>query len=324
LFEDVLALCESKRTFLISGHLRPDGDCLGTEVALYHFLKGMGKDVRILNADRVERCYDFLERHTPFEVHSKGGELPGHEVHCLVDCSTLSRLGSVGEAAAGVEGVTRLVVDHHIGADRGDGDLLLFDVAAPSAGSLVYDLHRKAGAPISMPAAEGIFVSLAADTGWFRYSNTDDATFAIAADLVARGLKPHELYDALYRRRQRESIPILTEALSGASFELEGRIAVCLLDKELMRRVDGCDFQTDEILEQLRSIEGVEIVLLLKELLDGRIKMSLRSTGARDVDRLARRFGGGGHAKAAGAELEGPLVRARDAAIEALVEEFGV
>lgn len=318
MFEPFLELVEKHQRFLISGHENPDGDCVGTQVALYHFLEVMNKDVLILNSHRPEPSLDFLERHTPFQVHRPGEPLPEHEVHVLTDCSTLDRLGSVGQKARDLTGVVRVVVDHHVDGDQGDGDVLLWDVDACSSGTLIYDLYRKSGAPLSAAAAEGIFVTIVADSGWFRHSNTSDEAFAICADLVARGVRPHAVYNAIHRRKRPESVGLMAEGLRLAGFEADGRIAVLGLPLEIMGRVDRYDFNTDDLLEPLRSVEGVDVVLLLKEREDGSVKISLRSSDRIDVDGVARGFGGGGHRKAAGAEVAGSLDEVRSQVLDKL------
>lgn len=323
MFGSVLEFIDQQDSFLISGHVNPDGDCLGTEVALYHFLKAMGKKVEILNADRRDPSFDFFDRHTPMGVHESGTPLPEHDVHCLVDCHQLSRLGSVGKAAARLEGITRMVVDHHVGADSGDGEVLLWDLSAPSAGCLIYDLYQISGVPISEAAAEGVFVSIVADTGWFKYSNTNSASLAIAADLVAAGVKPHHVYHALYQRNPRTALAVKSEGLGKIRFEAEGRLAWLALDKEYMRKVEASEFNTDSLLDAMREVNGVEMVAMMKEKATGRVKISLRGTDHQDVDKIANRFGGGGHHKAAGAEQPGPMADVRRSLLAACLEQLG-
>lgn len=324
MFEQVRQLIDEKHRFLISGHVSPDGDCIGTQCALFHLLRDMGKDVTILNADAPEAVLDFLEAHTPFGVFRAGDELPEHDVHILTDCSTLARTGSVGAAARELEGVTRVVVDHHVGSDQGDGDLLLWDVTAPSAGSVVHGFYRELGAPISKAAAEGIFVSIVADTGWFRYSNTSREAFGIACELIDAGLEPHRIYDAIHRRNPASSVSLLADGLARAKFEADGKIAVLALDAEYCAKVRQEKFNTDALLDPLRSVDGVDVVALLKVIPDGKVKISLRANERAEVDGIARGFGGGGHKKAAGAALEGPLGAARERLVTAIAGELGV
>ncbi len=323
MFGNVLEFIDQHDSFLISGHVNPDGDCLGTEVALYHFLQGMGKKVEILNADARDPSFDFFDRHTPLGVHEAGTPLPDHQVHCLVDCHELSRLGSVGKAAAKMENVTRMVVDHHVGADCGDGEVLLWDLKAPSAGCLIYELYQHCGAQISEAAAEGVFVSIVSDTGWFKYSNTNSESLAIAADLVAAGVKPHHIYHALYQRNPPEILPVKSEGIGKIRFEAQGRLAWLALDKDYMRRVETSEFNTDGLLDVMREVKGVEIVVMMKEKATGRVKISLRGSNLQDVDKIANRFGGGGHHKASGAEQPGPMAKVRKELLQACLEQLG-
>ncbi|PIE24344.1 MAG: hypothetical protein CSA62_03420 [Planctomycetota bacterium] len=319
-FEDVIHSIENTESFLLSGHERPDGDCIGAEVALYHLLRSMGKQVQILNADPVERGLRFLEKHTPIGVYEAGSELPPHDLHFLLDCHELRRLGSVGKAAAELQGVPRIVIDHHVGAERGDGDLALCDSSAASTGTIIYELYRKIGAPMLQPAAEAIFVTIVADTGWFRYSNTDENALAIAADLVANGVRPHEIYQHLHHGKSRENASLLSAGLALSYFAEDGRVAVLPLPRSYMARAGRHEFNTDTLLDALREIEAVDVVLMLKEIGEDRVKLSLRASEVVDVDGVARALGGGGHRKAAGATIEGPLKAATEQVLGMLHE----
>jgi phosphoesterase RecJ-like protein len=315
-FDEVIAKIDASESFLLTGHERPDGDCLGAQVALFHLLDSMGKKVTILNADPPDANLRFLERHTPFGVHEKKAELPDHDVHFLLDCHEIGRCGSVGEMIATSElgeRALRIVVDHHVGADKGDGDLTLWDVQAPSTGAVIYELFRKIGAPMMPAAAEGIFVTLVSDTGWFRYSNTDENALAIAADLVGLGVRPHEIYQALHHGKPQESVGLLSAGLGLSYFAEAGRIAVLPLPRNYMLRAAKHDFNTDSLLDSLREVRDVDVVVMLKEIDERRVKLSLRASERVDVDGLARSLGGGGHRKASGATGRG-AARCRDGA----------
>ncbi|MFN9275755.1 MAG: DHH family phosphoesterase, partial [Planctomycetota bacterium] len=168
-------------------------------------------------------------------------------------------------------------------------------------------------------AAEGVFLSLVADTGWFRHSNTDAEVFALASELVAAGVDGSRVHDALYRRNHPDSAALLAEALARHRLRLDGKLAIACLDKVLMERAGRADFDTDAVLDPLRSIDGVEVVALLKERFDGAVKCSLRARGDVDVQAIVAAFGGGGHKKAAGATLRMPRAAA-EGAIEAAVQ----
>jgi phosphoesterase RecJ-like protein len=316
---ELLNLIRTKHSFLLTGHENPDGDCLGAQVALFHLLRALQKDVRIVNPDPIDRMHDFLMRNTPFGHARAGDPLPEVEVVVLLDCAQLSRVGPLGARLAAT-GATIAVVDHHVGSEHGDGAVAYVDARAPATGAMVRRLYCALDVPLSPAAAEGVFLSLVADTGWFRHSNTDPEVLAMAAELVQAGVEPSELYDRLYRRMHRDSAGILAEALLRHRLLLGGRLAIAALDGGLMERAANAGFDTDLVLDPLRSLEGVEVVALLKERFDGTVKLSLRARRDVDVQRVAASFGGGGHKKAAGATVTMSLAEA-GAAVEARVRE---
>lgn len=308
-----------RQRFLLTGHENPDGDCLGAQVALYHLLVALGQQVAIVNPDPVGKSYDFLLRHTPFG-HARADEpLPEFDAVVLLDCSQLSRVGVLGQRLQ-QRRPTIAVIDHHVGSDQGDGSICYVDAKAAATGALVRRLYRELGVPLGAAAAEGVFLSLVADTGWFRYSNADAEVFAMAGELVAAGVDGSRIYDAMYRRNHPDAVGVLADALARHRLRLGGRLAMAALDKALMERATRADFDTDGVLDPLRSLEGVEVVALLKERFDGAVKASLRARGDVDVQAIVAQFGGGGHKKAAGATMRMPLAQA-EAAIEQAVQQ---
>lgn len=307
-------LITNNQRFLLSGHENPDGDCLGAEVALFHLLRRLGKEPVIVNPDPIGRSFDFLRRHTQFE-HNRGDQpLPDFDVAVLLDCSTLSRLGALGRRL-GESGKPIVVIDHHVGSEDGDGTACYVDATAAATGALVRRLWREFEQPIDVIAAEGVFLSLVSDTGWFRYANADAEVFAQASELVTVGVDVGALYDNLFRRRHPESASVLIAALQRHTFHCDGRLAVVALDKSIMERAVRVDFDTDSVMEPLRSIDGIEVVALLKERFDGSVKLSLRARADVDVQRICTAWGGGGHKKASGATLHMSLGEADSAVV---------
>lgn len=315
-FHDFL---RTRQRLLLTGHENPDGDCLGAQVALYHLLVALGKQPVILNPDPIGRSYDFLLRHTPFDHARPDGPLPPFDGIVLLDCAQLSRTGPLGRRLR-ESGMPIGVIDHHIGSDRGDGSVSYVDPTAAATGALVRRLFRELRVPLGPAAAEGVFLSLIADTGWFRYSNADAEVFAMAGELVGAGVDASLVYDSLYRRNHPESVALLAQALAGNRFLLGGRLAMVALDQAWMERAAKADFDSDAVLDPLRSIDGIEVVALLKERFDGTVKASLRSRRDVDVQSVVAAFGGGGHKKAAGATLSMSMAAAA-AAIEAGVKQ---
>jgi bifunctional oligoribonuclease and PAP phosphatase NrnA len=313
-FHDFL---RTPQRFLLTGHENPDGDCLGAQVALWHLLRALGQDAHIVNPDPIGKSHDFLLRHTPF-AHARTDEpLPEFDAVVLLDCAQLSRVGVLGQRLAQRQ-PTIAVIDHHVGSNRGDGRICYVDPTAAATGALVRRLWRELDVPLTAPAAEGVFLSLVADTGWFRYSNADAEVFAMASELVAAGVDGSRIYDALYRRAHPDSAGVLADALARHQLRLQGKLALVSLDKVLMERAARADFDTDAVLDPLRSLDGVEVVALLKERFDGTVKVSMRSRADVDVQAIVAQFGGGGHKKAAGATMKLTLAAA-ESAIEAAV-----
>jgi len=313
-----LDLLRSGRRFLLCGHVRPDGDCLGAQAALSRVLVAMGKEVWIVNADAAEPRYDYLARDVRFGVYS-GGDLPRHDVSVLLDFCELSRTGSM-EPALAAHDSKKLVVDHHVPGGAPWWDESYVDVRAAATGLLVRRIARELGVKLDAVAARGVFTSIVTDTGWFKYSNTDTETLTAAAEMAGLGVEPNAIYTALHQRQPLGHPPALSRAISRLEYYAGGRLAVVdvPVGDDEMKSLD-----TDEVLDILRSVEKVEVVLFLREMATGGVKLSARSKNAFDVHALARKFGGGGHKKASGATLTGmTLSEARAKLVAAALEDL--
>ncbi len=306
---DLPALLAQKDRFLLTGHENPDGDCIGAQAALYHLLRAMGKQVAICNPDPLTRSLDFMQRDTPFGHHVADQPLPPCDVVVLLDCANLSRLGSLGPRLRAQQPIIA-VIDHHVGSEHGDGSVVFVDSTAPSTGALVHRLHQTLGIPVSPPAALGVFLSLVSDTGWFRHSNTDGYVLQLAGELAAAGVDVSRTFDLLYRRMHPDSLQVMAQALGAAELRLGGRLGVVVMGRALLERAGRAGMDPDLVLEPVRSVDGIEVVAVFKERLDGVVKLSLRATHDIDVQQIAATFGGGGHKKAAGATLAMPLGQA--------------
>jgi len=295
-------LLRSHSSFLLTGHENPDGDCVGAQTALSHLLRALGKTVHIVNPDPLSKNFDFLAEHTEFTTHRGSEPLPEFDVAILLDCSQLSRVGALGRRI-GEAGKTIAVIDHHVGSEDGDGSVFYVDATAAATGALVRRLFAEMGVELTREAGEGVFLSLVSDTGWFRYSNADAEVFAMASELVSMGVQPARIYDTIHRRNHIDSPQVLADALRHHRLLCDNQLVMISLDKALIERCSKADFDTDAVLEPLRSIDGVEVVALLKERFDGTVKCSLRARGDVDVQAIVSQFGGGGHKKAAGATM---------------------
>jgi len=316
--ERALALLRAGERFMLAGHMRPDGDCLGSQAALARGLEGLGKSVTILNPDPPAPAFDYLTSELSYATFS--GALPAHDVVVLLDFNELARTGPMAEAIARAPS-KKLVIDHHPYEGLPWWDERFVDVTASATGLLVWRILRALGAPLDSLVAKAVFTSLVTDTGWFRYSNTDSETLAVAGELIARGADPAALFGSLFQRRPADEPRALAAVLARLEYFAGGRLAVTVQPLG-NGGAPGLD-DGDLVLDILRAVERVEVVLYLRETEPGSCKLSARSKTAFDVNRLARRFGGGGHVKAAGATIRGSLADARAQVVAAAVEMLG-
>src|SRR5262245_35806916 len=316
--ERALALLRAGQRFLLAGHVRPDGDCLGSQAALARGLQGLGKTVVIVNPDPPAPAFDYLTRELPYATFS-GGALPAHDVVVLLDFNDLARTGPMAEALARAPS-KKMVIDHHPFEGRPWWDERFVDVTASATGLLVWRILRALGAPLDALVARAVFTSLVTDTGWFRYSNTDTETLTLAGELIRLGVEPATLFAALYQRRPAEEPLAMAAVLARLEYFAGGRLAVTVQPLG-NGGAPGLD-DGDPVLDILRAVEKVEVVLYLRETESGSCKLSARSKTAFDVNRLARRFGGGGHVKAAGATIPGALADVRARVVAAAVEQL--
>jgi phosphoesterase RecJ-like protein len=316
--ERALALLRSSARFLLVGHERPDGDCLGGQGALARGLQGLGKEVAILNPDPPAPVFDYLARELPYRVY-EGRALPAHDVVVLLDFNELSRTGAMARAIERA-GSRKLVIDHHPYAGEPWWDACFVDVKAAATGLLVWRVLRALEAPVDAVVARAVFTSLVTDTGWFRYSNTDAETLHLAAELIGLGADPAGLFASLFQRRPPEEPRALGAVLSRVEYFGSGRLAVA--DQPLGNGGAPWLEDGDPLLDLVRAVERVEVVLYLREVEPGTCKLSARSKTAFDVNALARRFGGGGHVKAAGATIRGALGEVRARVVAAALEQL--
>lgn len=310
-------LLREGRKFLVCGHVRPDGDCIGAEAALSRMLASLGKTVEIVNPDPIEPRFSYLAEACDYRWFK--GALPEHDVAVLLDFCEIERTGPMAAHLSRAPS-KKVVVDHHMSHGAAWWDAAFVDPTASATGVLVYRLAKHLGVQLDAPAAKGIFTSIVTDTGWLKYSNTDAETLRVASEMVALGADPNGIYAALNQQRPKVHPLFIGRLLSRAQFLADDRLAV--VDLPASEGFASEQLDSDEVLDILRSVATVEVVLYIRELSDGTCKLSARSKGAYDVNALARKFGGGGHRKASGATLEGPLAAMREKVVEAAIEGF--
>jgi len=316
--ERALALLRGASRLVLCGHMRPDGDCIGAQAALSRVLTKLGKSVWIVNPDPIQPQLDYLAQDTQFGVYD-GGTLPVHDVAVMLDFNDLARTGELAKPLSAAPS-QKLVIDHHLFHGTPWWNECYVDPTAAATGLLVYRIARELGVEIDPVIARGVYTSIVTDTGWFKYSNTDAETFRVASELVAHGVEPALIFNAIYQRNSRQHPLGIARALGRLEYFADGRIAVVDLPLASGAEVDLSD--GDDVLDIVRAVGRVEVVLFVRETADHKIKLSARSKGAYDVNLLARQFGGGGHAKASGATVQGALSEVRRRIVDAALAQL--
>ncbi len=300
---------DGARLPLITTHVNPDGDGLGSQLALYHFLKARGKGATILNASPTPSSFKFLDPEGVIQPYQPGDALP-QDVDLLValDYGKWDRLGPMTEAASN-SGLPVLCIDHHPSEGEFANLELIFDHTC-ATGEIVYDLLNSYGGTITLPTAEALYAAIMTDTGSFRFSNTNARTHQIATELLDLGVDPAAMYSKIYESTHPERLRLLGLTLSELQISADGRIGWIAVTQEMLRKAGAKPQDTEDFVDVPRTVSGVQVSVLFIELPTGIIRISLRSKGIVRVSEIAMSLGGGGHPFAAGIRLQGPLKEA--------------
>ncbi len=306
--QELAALLVPGRRICLVTHVHPDGDGLGSQVALVHLLRGAGLDATIANPTPTPDRFGFLFADLPGVDRSEKAvrELRQADLVIVLDIADLSRLGSLATTVA-ERGVPVACIDHHVGPGVLPPGPRLVDSRAAATGELIFRLAEELGWLVTRPVAHALYVAIVTDTGSFRFSNTTPQTLRIAAELLERGADPEEVYLEVYASAPPGRPRLLAETLETLVVEPEHGLAWLTVPPGALERhgVDADDL--DGVIEHARAIRGVGLAILFRQVTGGRIKVSFRSVGRVDVAALAREFGGGGHTKAAGVAISGSM-----------------
>jgi bifunctional oligoribonuclease and PAP phosphatase NrnA len=298
----VLERLRAARRVVLTTHVNADGDGTGSQCAIAEWLERRGTEVTIVNPTPFPSLFEFL-LHRPDIVAEAGtpmadAALRNAELVLVLDTSEAQRLGALAES---IERDRTVVIDHHPPGPDTVGGFAIQDPSAAATGELVFDLLTLSGDPWGAPEALAMYVAIVTDTGSFRFSNTTPRVHAITAVLLRAGIDPEEVYRRLFANSPRGRLELLREALESLEMDEQAGITWMVISDETARRTGASGEDFDGLIEHARSVEGTEIAMLFRELPTGETKISFRSNGRADVNRVARAFGGGGHVKAAGA-----------------------
>lgn len=297
-FDRLEALVRDNSSFVVAAHEGPDGDAVGSSLAMALVLQALDKSVLIYNHDEIPYNFSFLPG-----AHLWARSVDERpDVTILLDCAEPGRLGP-GFPANGW-GDEVVVIDHHRTYDPDFATLYVRDVDAAATGELIYELACRMDV-LDAGIAENIYCCLMTDTGSFRYSNTSQRTFTIAGELVAAGVDPWHMTSHIYESQPVERIAALCRVLETLQLSDDGRLAFLRVEEKMLDDTGASYEMLDGFINYARSIRGVEVATQLKEIGDGQWSVSFRSRGMVDVSRLAVKFGGGGHHNAAGCRMVG-------------------
>ncbi len=296
--------------FLISAHTSPEGDALGSELALYCLLKKLGKQAIVVNEDPLPQEYDFLPAKENIKLYKAGLKDIDFDCMVILDCTDLSRIGLVKELSRVACPI--LNIDHHI-SNKKFGAINWVEPSASSASEMVFSLYKEMGVPFDDASALLLYVGMLTDSGSFRYSCTSSFTHQAAGELLKFNINANQVYKNIYENIPFSDTQLLIKALAHIHRESAGKIAWVELPAKLLRHKKLSFDLTDHMLGFLRAIKDTEIAVLFKENLGVRneIRVNLRSTGLADVNKIALAFGGGGHKAASGCTVHGRLADVR-------------
>ena len=316
-FDEIGRVLREHQRFAILSHVRPDGDALGSQLALALSLQQLGKNVRVWNEDGMLEKYSFLPRS---ELLTKPPS-PAADVDVAIalDTAIQNRLGTalaaVGSARIWIN------IDHHR-SNPGYGDLVIVDSNAPATGEMIFSLIKSQGLPFNHDIAENLYAAISTDTGSFQYPKTSARTFEIAAELVrVGGLDVGQISQQLYENYPRRRLELLRELLRTTRFEFGERAASFCLTLKTAADLTVLPEDNEGLIDYLRAIRGVIVAVFFEELADGKVRVSMRSKDeAVDVCAICQKFGGGGHTLAAGARVRGSLAEVEEKVLEEIRE----
>ncbi|MEE8451662.1 MAG: DHH family phosphoesterase [Thermoguttaceae bacterium] len=312
-------IVQSHQRFLLTCHIRPDCDALGSELAMAAILESLGKDVLIVNGQATPPSYRFLD---PQDKLKELGtdvsieQLGDREVLIVLDTTAWAQLGPMGDVIRATR-AKKLVLDHHVSGDDLGAEMFK-DTTAEATGRLVIEAADALGVEITTEIALPAFAALTTDTGWFRFSSATGKTHRLAARLLDTGVKSDELYEQLYQQDTLARLQLVGRTMARTKTELDGRLIHTAIELSDFEATGAHRSDSEDVINLTLAVESTEAAVIFVEQQTGGFKISFRSRTDLDCSRLAQLFGGGGHKKAAGAFLDEPLDSARAKVLDAV------
>lgn len=308
--ESVAALLKKHHHFVLTAHLNPDGDAIGSMLALSHMLTGMGKRVTCLLDDGVPDNFRIMSGCE--KISRPAQKITDADLWIVLDSSNLERTGRVREFVS----APILNIDHHISNEE-FADYLYLDPEKAATGEIIFSLLKVLNLTLSPEIALCLYVAIATDCGFFRYANTSEDTMYIGGELIRAGVKPHLVSEAM-EKKPLQSLKILGKILESMELFADGKISCIVITEEILA---GCD-STEGFIDFARTVEGADVAVMVKYADAASSRISMRSKTV-DVSKIAVRFGGGGHIRAAGCTLNLSLAEAKKTILHAIESAIG-
>jgi phosphoesterase RecJ-like protein len=319
----LLDLLKSRERFVLTSHVRPDCDALGSELGLAGILESLGKDVRIVNAQSTPPSLAWIDPERRIESLAdkvRPADLADRDLFVVLDTSAWAQLGAMGDVAKSMRDRV-VVIDHHVSEDD-LCDMWFKDTSAEATARIVYEIGLRLRVPFTERIATPLYAGLSTDTGGFRFPSVSGESFRVAARLVDAGASPPAIYRELFEQDTLARLHLVGRTIAGAKTAHDGRVIFSTVRQSDIKEVGALPSDTEDLVNLTLTVKGTEVAAILIEQPDKRIKVSFRSRGRVDCSALAGQFGGGGHKAAAGAIIDGPFDAAHERVVAAVDEAW--
>jgi len=315
MIKEIIKVINKEQSFLITAHIRLDGDALGSELALYLMLKDLGKKAVVYNQDSTPAHYRFLPAAQNI-VHDLG-DPEQYDIAFVLDCSEVERVGDQAEKISKIKNLIN--IDHHI-SNGGFCELKLIDAQASSTGELLFRLMQSMHVTMTKDICSNLYAAILTDTGGFRYSSTRREALWAAGTLIENGADPQWISENIYESDPPEKLILLAKTLETLSLDLKRKVSSLVVTQKMLQETGASLDYTDGFVDISRAVQGIEISVLYTQLSSNYFKLSLRSKGSFNVEKVAKKFGGGGHINAAGCQIEGDIESIKRKVLKAIKE----
>jgi len=321
-WKNAAEVLDNCKTVVLTTHVSPDGDGIGSEVAMYHFLKERGKTVHIYNPSPLPSEYKFLDSGDIIEEYSPDfrSVVENSDAFVILDIGAYARLRDIGGVIQKSPG-TKICIDHHPAKGKNHFDLEYIDIHAAATGMMIYDLIKFMDPDgLNFEIAQGLYCALMTDTGSFRFSNTTPHAHEMAKELLEYGVEPYKVFEHVYESYSIERIKLLGKIIDNLHFTDDQKIAYFPVSLEMQDAVGAETSDVEGFTDFVRSVGGIEVAVMFHEVAPERTRINFRSKGRVVINTVAKQFGGGGHKFAAGAVIELPYEQAIPKVVEAVQE----